>query len=150
MNQEFLKIVVIIAILAFLIYYFMMPKNSSMYLLEGLENPITTTTPTIDPAVSGQALTQNIASGAQLYSDEIKKLYTKMKDDFHFENYRANYENVIIQLDDYISALMLQKIMSVDKTALTEANIISLMSKLNILQEGKISLNTVMKFIDGV
>jgi hypothetical protein len=58
--------------------------------------------------------------------------------------------NVIIQMDDFITALMLQKIMSIDKTSLTEDNLVDVIGKINVLNQGKQSLNSVMKFVDGM
>jgi len=143
MNDELFKLIGIVILVGFFIYIVVKSLRLHTSIMEGLVNP--------DSAKNDSpALGQNLASGAQPYADEINKAYTRMKDNFHFETYRTNYENAIIQMDDYASALMLQKVMSLDKNSLTEDNLMDTITKINALGEGKKNLNTVMKYIDSV
>ena len=142
MNEDFLKIIGIIIVVGFFIYLAVKSMKLQTSILEGLTNP--------DAASTSDALSQNKASGAQAYADEISKLYAKMSDSLLIKDNRTAYENVIIQMDDFINALMLQKIMSVNKNSMTEEGIIDIVQKINTLNEGKRSLNSIMKFIDGV
>jgi hypothetical protein len=63
---------------------------------------------------------------------------------------RNAYENVIIQMDDLINALMLQKILSISQSSLSEDTLLDVIDKINKMNEGKRSLNSIMKFIDGM
>ena len=142
-NNQYSDLIKIIGMILFacgFMYLAMKALKAPLKVMEGLTNP----TP------SATALDDNKASGAQAYSDEIKKIYSKLSDNLLIKDNRTAYENVVIQMDDLINALMLQKMMSISKDSLTEDTIISTLSSLNILSQGKLSLNSVMKYIDSV
>jgi hypothetical protein len=141
MRDDFLKLLGLIIVAAYFVYLAVRSMKLQSSIMEGLTNP---------PASTDNALTQNKASGAQAYADEIQKIYAKITDNLLIKDNRTAYENVIIQMDDFITALMLQKIMSIDKTSLTEDNLVDVIGKINVLNQGKQSLNSVMKFVDGM
>ena len=143
-NNQYSDLIKIIGMIIFacgFMYLAMRALKTPLKVMEGLTN----STPT-----SATALDDNKASGAQAYSDEIKKIYSKLSDNLLIKDNRTAYENVVIQMDDLINALMLQKMMSISKDSLAEDTIISMLSSLNILSQGKVSLNSVMKYIDSV
>jgi len=146
MNEDFLKIIGMIIVVGFFIYLVVKSMKLQTSILEGLTNPDAASS----SASTSDALSQNKSSGAQAYADEISKLYAKMSDSLLIKDNRTAYENVVIQMDDFINTLMLQKIMSVNKNSMTEEGIIDIVQKINTLNEGKRSLNSIMKFIDGV
>jgi hypothetical protein len=145
MKEDFFKIVGIIIVVGVLIYLAVKSMKLQTSIIEGLVNPSSTTMTS-----SQDALAENKASGAEAYAIEIQKLYAKNTDNMLIKDNRTSYENVIVQMDDFINSLMLQRIMSINKTELTEDNLISNLEKINILNQGKQSLNSVMKFIDGL
>ena len=53
-------------------------------------------------------------------------------------------------MDDLINALMLQKILSISQSSLSEDTLLDVIDKINKMNEGKKSLNSIMKFIDGM
>ena len=57
--------------------------------------------------------------------------------------YRADYENVVINMDDLVNNLMLQITLNIDQSK-PEASL----GKLAQLNQAKAALNSVMKFID--
>jgi biopolymer transport protein ExbD len=146
MNPDLIKIIGIMFVVLILIYLALKLIKQQPKFKEGLTNSDGTETALVG---NTNALSQNIASGAETFTNEINKKFTSLKDSFHLESYRVNYENVIIQLDDYVNALMLQKILSLDRAQLTEDNVLNIMAKINILKDGKVSLNTIMKFVDA-
>ena len=58
--------------------------------------------------------------------------------------YRADYENVIMGLDDLVDNLMLEKALSI-----TADNTQKSLQELVTLNDSKTALNNVMKFIDS-
>ena len=54
-------------------------------------------------------------------------------------------------MDDLINASMLKTVMSINKAELKDdSKLIDLVEKINKLNDGKKSLNSIMKFIDGM
>ena len=139
--SDLIKIIGMIIFACVFMYLAMKALKAPLKVMEGLTNP----TPT-----SATALDDNKASGAQAYADEIKKIYSKLSDNLLIKDNRTAYENVVIQMDDLINAVMVQKMMSISKDSLSEDTLISTLSSLNILSQGKVSLNSVMKYIDSV
>lgn len=84
-----------------------------------------------------------IAGNAASYSASIQAASIKLQDTFLIDKYRTDYENAIINLDDYISNLMLQSTLSIDQT-----NPMPTIDKLSQMQLAKNALNSVMKYID--
>jgi hypothetical protein len=148
MNQDLIKIIGIMFVVVILIYLASKSINFQAKMIEGLTNPDgSENTGTAQVAAATQS--QNNGNNAKAYADEIKKIYTTTKDNFILGTYRVDYENVIIQLDDYINALMLKKILSLDKSQLTEEKVLDVITKINTLNLGKTSLNSIMKFVDA-
>jgi hypothetical protein len=143
MHDDFLKMFGLIIVVGYLIYLAVRALRLQSSIMEGLTNN------TSDAGAETEALGQNKASGAQDYANEISKLHSKITDGLAIKDNRTAYENVIIQMDDLLSALMLQNIMSVNKSSITSDILLDLLDKVNKMGEGKKSLNSIMKFIDG-
>ena len=67
-----------------------------------------------------------------------------MQDTLLISKYRSDYETAILNLDDLVNNLMLKTALTVDKDKPHQ----SLMT-LSQLQQSKVALNTIMKFIDS-
>jgi hypothetical protein len=96
---------------------------------------------------SGNAMSttgNGIAGNAASYGDQIKAATIKLQDTFLISKYRSDYETVILNLDDFINNLMLKNALSFDKENPEKS-----LSKLVQLQESKLALNSVMKFVDS-
>jgi hypothetical protein len=93
-------------------------------------------------SVSNQG--NGIAGNAASYAAALKSATIKSQDTFLISKYRADYESAILNLDDLINNLML-------KTALTvnQENPGDSIEKLAKMQQAKIALNSVMKFVDS-
>ena len=85
-----------------------------------------------------------IADNAAAYAASLKASVIQNQDKLLITKYRSDYESAILNLDDLISSLML-------KTALTfnESNPLDSVDKLAKMQQAKVALNSVMKFIDS-
>jgi len=93
---------------------------------------------------SGNEIEDGIAGNASSFSAGIKVANIKLQDMFLVNKYRADYEGVIINLDDYINNLMLQSVLTIDQNKPQES-----LKKLAELNQAKLALNNVMKFIDN-
>ena len=105
---------------------------------EGLENADGTVTST---SASGEA------GNAANYAASIKALTVQLQDSLLVSKYRTDYENVIINMDDYFSFLMLKQILNMDPTADMKTNM-SVIAALNALSAAKKTLNETMVFVD--
>ena len=90
-----------------------------------------------------QSSTNGIAGNAASYGATIKSANIKMQDMFLISKYRSDYETAILNLDDLLSSLMLQTALTVD-TKNPQATI----KQLSDMNQAKVALNSVMKFVD--
>jgi hypothetical protein len=88
--------------------------------------------------------TLGVAGNAQIYAANIKSAFVKTQDTLLISKYRKDYENVVLNLDDYINSTMLLTVLNIDLTK-PETGLKSLVS----LNEAKSALNNVMKYIDS-
>jgi len=95
---------------------------------------------------SGNAVTptdNGIAGNAASYGAQIKAATIKLQDTFLISKYRSDYETVILNLDDLVDSLMLKTVLSIDTNNPGDS-----VKKLADMNQAKIALNTVMKFVD--
>jgi hypothetical protein len=143
MNDEWLKIVGIVVVLGFIIYLAAKSLKIHRNMIEGLTMPA-------DTSALTSGVTNGQAGSANAYAAAIKAQVIKMQDVLLITKYRTDYENVIINMDDYINLLMLQAVLNLDTSSDSAANNIAAINSLNTLQSAKVALNSTMKFIDGV
>jgi len=95
---------------------------------------------------SGNAVTptdNGVAGNAASYGAQIKAATIKLQDTFLISKYRSDYETVILNLDDLVDSLMLKTVLSIDTNNPGDS-----VKKLADMNQAKIALNTVMKFVD--
>ena len=145
MSEDFIKILVIIVIISFLIYYVMVTlKKYGM--IEGLENMQTENTS--DNEISNEIkLPIGAAANANTYEKQLKNIVAKLNDVFLIKKYRKDYENIVIDMDDLVNVLMLKTVLDTPLNDDPES-VIRQIKLLNELNSAKTSLNNVMKFID--
>ena len=140
-EQDFFKIIGVIVFGMFVIYYVVKFFQLQTSLIEGLEAAPAATVPVIPGA----------ASGAAAYAEAIKALTVKMKDELLVDQYRTDYENVVIALDDYCDIMMLKTIVNV-KLNSSNSDCAFLLTQavmtINGYKSGRSALNDVMTFID--
>jgi hypothetical protein len=136
MNSELMKFFLFIGICLVLYLLFRNLNYNNQYsLIEGMTDASGNMTTLIDSGIAGNAAS---------YSARIKAETIKLQDIFLISKYKSDYESVILNLDDFINNLMLKNVLSFD----TENPGTSL-SKLVELQQSKVALNGVMKFVDS-
>ena len=92
---------------------------------------------------SGNTISNGLAGNAAAYAATIKAESIKLQDMLLISKYRKDYENVILNLEDLISNMMLQTALSVNTSSPEQA-----LTKLNNLYQSKNALNDVMAFVD--
>ena len=95
---------------------------------------------------SGNAVTptgNGIAGNAASYGAQIKAATIKLQDTFLISKYRSDYETAILNLDDLVDNLMLKTVLSIDTS-----NPLDDLKKISEMNQAKIALNNVMKFVD--
>jgi hypothetical protein len=141
LTDVFAKNIGFIIIGAILIYLVCKGLQLQNTVVEGLTgNSDGTDTSTISP-------TAGIAGTATNYAAAIKANFVKAQDELLIDKYRKDYEQVLINMDDYISMMMLKQILSMNEGGSGEINTKS-MERLNLFRQTKETLNTTMKFLD--
>lgn len=91
-----------------------------------------------------QSSTSNgIAGNAASYGATIKAETIKLQDTFLISKYRSDYETVILNLDDLLNNLMLKTALSIDSNNPGDG-----IKRLSEMNQAKLALNNVMKFVD--
>jgi hypothetical protein len=92
---------------------------------------------------------------AENIANDLKTNSTKIEDSLHLDKYRTQMENLIIDMNDWISAKTAQMLPSIAKQ-MTDAKesgsigeVILSIQKLNEFNKFKETLNATMKFIDS-
>ena len=131
MKEDFYKIGIVLIIIFFIIYLALsMMKMKNNMVREGMTNA----------SANGEA------GNATSYAASIKAKMVQLQDSLLIPKYRADYENTIINMDDYFSMLMLKTIINIDMDA-NEIDVQKL-NLLNSLSTAKKSLNETMTFVD--
>lgn len=97
-----------------------------------------------DASLASNAPENGIAGNAAAYGAGLKAATIKLQDTFLITKYRSDYENVILNLDDLISNMMLKTTLSYNQNNPGEA-----VDQLAKMQQAKAALNSVMKFLDS-
>ena len=95
---------------------------------------------------SGNVVTptgNGIAGNAASYGAQIKAATIKLQDTFLISKYRSDYETAILNLDDLVDNLMLKTVLSIDTSNPADG-----LKKLADMNQAKLALNNVMKFVD--
>lgn len=135
MTESIFKTLVVLAIIAVLFYLIFSPTRKSF--MEGLENQ------TQAIGLNGEA------ASADDYAKTIKNESTKLQDSLLISKYRKNYENAIINLEELISFAMLKTTLNINIDPNNLSQSVKNLEALNTLNNAKINLNSVMKFMDS-
>jgi hypothetical protein len=142
-DDDILKVVIFIILGIVFIYYVMKCMNLQSSLIEGLTNESPDTITSISDLNSN-----GIAGNSAKYAATIKAKTVKLQDELLVSKYRKDYESAIINMDDYISVMMLKTVLSMKSNDVDSKANIELLSTLNILKNSQDALNTTMKHLD--
>lgn len=133
MNEDLLKILGLLIVVGCIVYLAMNWPNKN-------------TVKPYDKYGGIEGFTNGEAGQASAYATSVKTDGTKLLDVLLISKYRSDYENTILNMDDYVKALMLETVLNIDtsnKDAVTAS-----LTKLNTLNDSLNSLDNVMKFVD--
>lgn len=142
MLQASLK-TILIGLIAFVIMYYLLNSYHlrkalfpiSFSFFEGLEN------------MEDKKEKDNNAAASTSFVAGLKAQIIKMQDELLVSKYRKEYEDAIINMDDYVGFLMLKEVLGTNSD--TEG-VVRSANNLNALRGMKDSLNVTMKFLDSV
>ena len=134
--KELYNLFLFIAI-CFVIYLVFRNFHYNPMLIEGM-------TDASGNSVSVTAPANGVAGNASSYSAALKAATIKMQDTLLISKYRSDYESSILNLDDLLNNLMLNTALNVNQSNPGEA-----IEKLAKMQQAKVALNSVMKFVDS-
>ena len=127
-----------ICMFSYLIFRNLNTNNSSY--VEGM----TTTPDSSGNPPPSTSTTNGIAGNAAGYAAQLKSAVIKSQDELLISKYRTDYENAVLNLDDYLNCMMLQTALSVNQNNPQQS-----IAKLAQMQQAQIALNSTMKFVDS-
>jgi hypothetical protein len=140
-QDEFFKIVGIVIVCFFIIYITMKMFQLQTNIIEGLTNSDGTIS-----SSSSSSSSSGDTGNIDTYAAAIKSQLIKLQDEILISKNKKKYEDIIIDLDDYIGYLMLKQMLSMNltdmKTRITD------LESLNALKNSKDALNAAMVFLD--
>lgn len=155
MHEELIKIIAIVIFIGILIYVVLKSIKYKSSLMEGFDTTsIIGTTGTTDTSV-GASKTTNFTStnlgNIDTYSGNLDSRYNTLKAGMKINSTNVNsFHNAIIAMDDNVSIMMINTLLNMDPNNITDASISNILTKLNLLDAGKKSLNTLLKSVDFV
>lgn len=145
-HQEFLKIMGIVALCMIVVYYIVKCLHFQTSLIDAFTNEGETSDK--PDTVKSANLTSGSGANAEKYAATIKSLTIKMQDELLIGKYRKDYENAIINLDDFVSMLMLKQVLSLKPNDGNPKANIEMLASLTVLKNSKDALNSTMTFLD--
>jgi hypothetical protein len=140
MTEDFIKLLGIVVVVGFIVYLATKMLSLHMNVVEGLTNPSSSST---------SSASNGIAASSTDYASTLKNQVTQLQDTLLVSKYRKEYETIILELDDYVGALMLSTALSINPSSSDAASNLTTIQQLNALNESKSALNNVMKYVDG-
>jgi hypothetical protein len=104
----------------------------------------------IQEGLTNQSSSNGIASNSKTFLENIKQKNILLKEKFNVSNseYRKNYEDIILALDDYINFTMLDQILNIPVNSNDKQKNLEKIINLGKINETRIALNNVLKFVD--
>ena len=104
----------------------------------------------IQEGLTNQSSSNGIASNSKTFLENVRQKNLLMTDKFNVSNseYRKNYEDIILALDDYINFTMLDQILNFPASSDDKQKNLEKIINLGKINETRIALNNVLKFVD--
>jgi len=134
-------------IIFLIILAYLSMQSIKMYsnVFEGLENNSSTTSSTTSKSTSATG----IASGAASFADAIKSATTKINDTTLISKYRKDYENIVINAEECVNASMFSALIM--SPLGPDGNVtVQTLTAIKNMNDSKVALNEIMKYIDSV
>lgn len=143
--NDLLTAAITIAFLLILVYILMQSIKTYSSVFEGLENNSSTTTTSTSKSTSATG----IAAGAASFAEAIKSATTKINDTALISKYRKDYENIVINAEECVDASMLSALIM--SPLGPDGNVtVQTLTAIKNMNDSKVALNEIMKYIDSV
>jgi hypothetical protein len=135
MYNDYINIICLVIFFVFFCFisYFLYTSQIRR-IKEGMENNSTKTSHSIN---------------SNEYYDKLKMSHNSLKTKLNIPEYRTDYENIIIEMHDYTDGLMLNELLNVDPSNITNDKLHNMISNINTISSGKDNLNKIMKYVDN-
>jgi len=138
-NEDILKFLGICLVVGVLVFYGVKFLKLQAQVLEGATTMSNSgTTPTI-----------GVGGSSSQYNTELKAKVTEMQDTLLIPKYRSEYENILLNLEDYINLSMLNISLHANTDIERIGQNIAVFNQLKIMNDAKASLNSIMKYLDS-
>ena len=143
MEKDFWSLIVLIGLCLIILYLLVAVFLKKR---EGLENSTdAAATDTTTPAAGASA--DGIGGNAANFAELIKAKSVQMQDALLISKYRTDYENTIINLEDYCNLMMLYQMLKLNLNGDAKSTL-EVFGAINALSNAKKSLNETMQFVD--
>jgi len=85
-------------------------------------------------------------ANSESYANTLTTKSSTLLNSLSLTQYKKNYENIILNLDEYLDVLMLKNVLNINLT--DEQKTFESLNKLTILKNAKNTLNDVIKYVD--
>lgn len=146
MHEELIKIIAIVLFVGILIYVVLKTIKFKSSLLEGFDP-----TSTVSSATGSKDYTTTNLGNINTYAKNLESIFNTSKAGLKINKDNvSSFHDSVIAFDDNVTILMINTFLNIDPNNITEAGIVNVINKLNVLDAGKKSLNTLLKSIDFV
>jgi hypothetical protein len=141
MEKDFWSLIVLIGLCLIILYLLVVVFFKKREGLENSTDAAATTTPAAGASADG------IGGNAANYAELIKAKSVQMQDSLLITKYRTDYENTIINLEDYCNLMMLYQILKINLNGDAKSTL-SVFAGINALSNTKKALNEAMQYVD--
>jgi hypothetical protein len=83
------------------------------------------------------------------FHQKLKEQHLNLKSDLNIPKHRNDYENILIEMNDYVDGLMLSEVLNVDPNNISNPKLINTIQNITKMNQSKESLNKIMKYLDN-
>jgi hypothetical protein len=134
MSDDYVNILTFLFFLIILSFFFFKVYQTQ---LEGMTNNDKEKTNNTGHGINSSKLTE-----------QLKIQHNNMKDKLNIKKYRNHYENIVIDMSDYLDGLMLNELLTLNPVSINPNKVMNTIENINKMSSGKQNLNKIMKFLD--
>jgi len=144
--EKILKTIGIIVVIIFISFVVYKVFNLQLFFMKSIKEGLVSSSLTTSPTV-----TDGYGINAKTMATNIKSLSTALSDKLIVSKYRTDYENIIINMEDYINLLMMNNVLTFNASSFSnDDDIIKYFNNLGSLKSSRDALNDVMKYLDSM
>jgi hypothetical protein len=144
--EKILKTIGAIVVIILISLLFYKVFNLQIFFMKSIKEGLVSSSLTTSPTV-----TDGYGINAKTMATNIKSLSTALSDKLIVSKYRTDYENIIINMEDYINLLMINNVLSFNASSFSnDDDIIKYLNNLGSLKLSRDALNDVMKYLDSM